>query len=161
MTMEAKPGEGSAPEELRSWAERVEKENVQLRALALTSQLRDIGLEPERGLGKAIAEKYRGAITDGAVAAFAKEEYDYEAPPPAESSAGESDASPPDAGDRAAELAAQAKAIDSTMQVGTPIESRTYADVAAEFDAKAGRGEATRRDATDSIASKLAQFNIG
>jgi len=48
------------------------------RTQLLDQSYKDLGLDPTKLVGKAIAEKYDGAATTEALAEFAKEEYGYE-----------------------------------------------------------------------------------
>lgn len=59
----------------------LESENKQYRQRLLRAEVKDLGLDPEIELGKAILKTFTGDPLDGAaVAAFAKEEYGYEKP---------------------------------------------------------------------------------
>ena len=82
--------EETPKEEPKGLRATIEKQSGQLKdkdaeIAGLTTQLlapayEDIGLDPSTQLGKAIAKEYTGAPNVDALAAYAKEEYDYVAP---------------------------------------------------------------------------------
>lgn len=73
-------GDSSGPKQLREALKREKAENVKLRKQAMTGAFEKVGLDPETGLGKAIAKEYKGEPTVDALAQYAKEEYGHEAP---------------------------------------------------------------------------------
>ncbi|GAG27024.1 unnamed protein product [marine sediment metagenome] len=78
--VEEPKAEQSGPKGLRDKLAQVEAENARLRAGAMTSAFKDIGLDPEMGLGKAIAKEYKGETSLEALTAYAKDEYGHVAP---------------------------------------------------------------------------------
>jgi len=66
---------------LRAQLEKTLAENRELKADKLGATFASLGLELDKGLGKAIAKEYDGALSKEAVAEFAKEEYGYVAEP--------------------------------------------------------------------------------
>lgn len=152
------PGPDAEPSQLRKWAEAQQAENKALRSQLIGAQLREIGLDPDTGLGKAIAKEYAGSIDPDAVATFAAEEYGYTPAPPAQET--DTPPAPPVEAPptRAQELAAVSNPLDVTMANSAPVEPVSVDDMLARFDQAAGRGEATRADAVTSIAHKVAIF---
>ena len=63
---------------LRGKLETALAENRTLKAEKLSSSFTEIGLNPDEGLGKAIAKEYTGEISTEALATYAKAEYGYE-----------------------------------------------------------------------------------
>ena len=78
--VEEPKAEQSGPKGLRDKLAQVEAENAELRADAMTSAFKDIGLDPEAGLGKAIAKEYKGKTSTEALAAYASDEKGHVAP---------------------------------------------------------------------------------
>jgi len=76
-TDEATPETGKG---LRAQLEKTLAENKELKADKLGSTFASLGLELDKGLGKAIAKEYDGALSKEAVAQFAQAEYGYVAP---------------------------------------------------------------------------------
>lgn len=130
-----------APKELREYAQRVEAENAKLRAKAMKSELAELGLSPDQGLGVAIVESYSGEIDAAAIAAFAQEKYKYtpeHAPtPPAVISS-----------ERLDGLSTDAESVTPAQDV----------DEAAQITAKMNDPDAGRDDARASLAAKVDQF---
>jgi len=52
----------------------------QYRQKEMAQAIENLGLTPEAGLGKAIAKEYDGEVSTEAIAAYAKEEYQYDGP---------------------------------------------------------------------------------
>ncbi len=69
---------------LRAQLERQVADNAKLRTQLLDRSYKELGLDPTKLVGKAIAEKYDGDPTTEALATFAKDEYGYEPPAPEE-----------------------------------------------------------------------------
>lgn len=146
--------------DLRKDHDRLKRKVQAFEARELARQLAAIGLEPERGLGKAIASGFTGDLDeDGAVAAFAKEEYDYTYTPPAavEEGAEATFEDKPVPDQRARQLADSQSRIDEVMGQSTPAGTGVI-DIAAAFDEKAGKGEATRPEAVASVNAKVDSF---
>jgi hypothetical protein len=59
----------------------VEADNIALRTKLLDRSYAELGLDPTKLVGKAIAERYEGEASTEALAEFAKEEYGYEPAP--------------------------------------------------------------------------------
>ena len=72
--------EGSGPKQLRDALKREKEKNARLTSIALGNAFKQVGLNPEKGLGKAIAKEYEGDPTAEGVAEYAKTEYDWEVP---------------------------------------------------------------------------------
>ncbi len=70
--------ENQGPQGLRDAHERRGKALDVANARFMDIGLKAIGLDPDEGLGKAVAEGYDGDFTDEAIAAFAKEKYSHE-----------------------------------------------------------------------------------
>lgn len=77
----------SGPKQLREALARTQAENAELRGKLLEGAYEAIGLDPSKGLGKAIAKEYKGEPTKEALAAFAAEEYGHEVAAPPENPA--------------------------------------------------------------------------
>lgn len=67
--------EASGPKQLREALKRSQEEASGYRTQLMTSAYQDVGLNPETGLGKAIAKEYDGEPTAEALATYAKAEY--------------------------------------------------------------------------------------
>ena len=72
--------EDSGPKQLRDALKREKEKNARLTGIALGNAFTQVGLDPSKGLGKAIAKEYDGDPTAEAVATYAKTEYDWDAP---------------------------------------------------------------------------------
>jgi uncharacterized membrane protein YkoI len=68
------------PAQLRAALKRERTENAGLRAKEMAGVYKEIHLDPNNGLGKAIAKEFDGDMTAEALAAYAKEEYGYDVP---------------------------------------------------------------------------------
>jgi hypothetical protein len=68
------------PAQLRAALKRERTENAGLRAQQMTTVYAEADLDPMKGLGKAIAKEYDGAMTLEALSAYASEEYGYVVP---------------------------------------------------------------------------------
>jgi len=73
------PTEDKTPSGLRDVLERREAALAAANAQLMGVHLEKIGLDPVKGLGKAVANSYDGEFTADAIAAFAKDEYSHEA----------------------------------------------------------------------------------
>jgi hypothetical protein len=120
---------------------KIEAENKNLRTRILAGDLQSIGLEIDKGLGKAIAKDYRGDFEPGSVAAFAKDEYQYEH---------EDAGAPP----QAQQIVEQQQQADALQTVSSPILPQTVADRIAEHDTKMMDPESKRSDAEASVRDK-------
>lgn len=69
----------SGPKELREALKRSNQENKELRARVMKDEFAKAGLDPTKGLGKAIAKEYDGELDAEAIKAYASEEYGWEA----------------------------------------------------------------------------------
>ena len=134
-------------DQLRDYARRMKDERDSLRGQVLGSHLQSIGLEADKGLGKAIAQQYDGDATAEAVAAYARSEFSYE--PPTQATAA----------DQQAQAQAERQAvIDGVQSQSNPVAPRTNLDRIAELDAKLADPEATRQDAQSALSAKLEQY---
>lgn len=70
----------SGPKELREALAREKARNAKLSARVMKDEFAAIGLDPEKGLGKAIAKEYQGELEADAIKEWAAAEYGYEAP---------------------------------------------------------------------------------
>lgn len=70
----------SGPKELRDALAREKAKNAKLSARVMKDEFAAIGLDPEQGLGKAIAKEYQGELDAEAIKEYAATEYGYEAP---------------------------------------------------------------------------------
>jgi len=133
------PVDGNA--ELRAALKREKDKTAQYRGELIGSRLREIGLDPEKMVGKAIAKEYDGDMTVDAVSAFALEEYGYEGSP---------ESTPPavETGERLAQL-------DGVSEPLTPPEP---IDEAKDATDKMDDPESGREEAAASIAAKSNQF---
>lgn len=74
------PTETGGPRELRDALKKEKELSHKYRSQLMTGVFDEIGLNPETGLGKAIAKEYDGEPTTEALTGYAKEEYGYEVP---------------------------------------------------------------------------------
>ena len=65
---------------LRSKLEEALAEVKQLKAEKMVGEFKEAGLDPTKGLGKAIAKEYDGEISKEAIQEYARSEYDWEPP---------------------------------------------------------------------------------
>jgi hypothetical protein len=79
-TEEPKVEEASGPKQLRDALKREQERNKELRTLVMAGAYADLGLDPEVGLGKAIAKEYKGDASTEALAEYAQAEYGYTKP---------------------------------------------------------------------------------
>ena len=70
--------EAGGPKELRDALAREKEKAHGYRVQLMVGAYKEIGLNPETGLGKAIAKEYDGEPTAEAIAEYAKTEYGYE-----------------------------------------------------------------------------------
>lgn len=68
------------PKQLRDALKREKETTAKLREQVMTGAYGELGLDPTKGLGKAIAREYDGETSLEGLAAYAKSEYEYEAP---------------------------------------------------------------------------------
>ena len=111
---------------LRAQLERALKERNEYRSQLMEGAYQQIGLEADKGLGKAIAKEYDGPATVDALAKYANDEYGYtfEAPEPQHP--------------QAQEIAQQQEALDQVQQtagsVVPPTDDEALAKAEAEGD---------------------------
>lgn len=129
------------PKELREYADRVAAENTQLRTRLMRSELAEIGLNPEEGLGVAIAESYKGDIDREAIATYAAEKYKY--------TFGSGQTPEEQSTQRMENLANSSQSV-------TP---QTPPDEFVEKTQKMNDPEAGRAEAEQSLLAKVNQFN--
>jgi hypothetical protein len=119
--------EGNGPKELRAALKRTNEENAELRGLLMKDAWTAIDLDPERGLGKAIAKEYKGQPTASALAEYAATEYGHNVP-----DAPENPAEPV-----ITDATAQAEAIRNVTQPvvpDAPEEARRKAEAERDWD---------------------------
>ena len=78
-TDDAKSDDGKG---LRKQLTETLKQNAEYKTMLLSSAYTELGLDPTKELGKAIAKEYKGEPTLEALSAYAQDEYGYEAPAP-------------------------------------------------------------------------------
>jgi len=127
--------------EVKAWAERTSTENKQLREAVLDVYLQNIGLKRDEGLGVAIAETYRGPMTQEALTAYASEKYRYSAAAAPTTPAEESEAR-----------------LTQLQAASAPVNPPAEVDPEAEATAKMHDPESGRNEAKASVAAKMAQF---
>jgi hypothetical protein len=138
------PQQASPSQELVEYKNRLEAENKQYRTQLVGTYLGQIGLTPDTGLGKAIAQTYKGDISAEAVASFAYEEYGHQAPAPPQP------ATPP-----AVQQAVQAQQAATQLgSVAQPLAPQSQIDRLAAHDQRLAEPDSTRRDAEVAIADK-------
>lgn len=71
------------PKELREALSRKDAENKKYRGFLMENAFTTLGLDPTKGIGKAIAKEFDGDPTVEAVEAYAVDEYGWEKPTPA------------------------------------------------------------------------------
>jgi hypothetical protein len=133
---EAQTSTPDGPAELREAYNRTKEENRALRQQLMGTHLSSIGLDPERGLGKAIAKEYSGDMEVEAIAEFARNEYGHE---------GQATSSP---------QVAAAQRVDTLDEYAEPVPASIPTDdprIAALQEA------ASKGDIKSSIALKLGQ----
>lgn len=127
---------------LQQHVKKLEAENATYRAQLVGVHLDALGLDPEKGLGKAILKEYKGEISVEAVAAFAKDEYGHES------------ATPPEA---PAEVT-QGQNIDALQQQGQSLLPQPTLTPEQIAEQRMHDPHATREDAAAAVASKVAAF---
>jgi hypothetical protein len=137
--VEETPKEANA--ELRAALKREKAKTAEYRGELVGSRLREIGLDPDKMVGKAIAKEYDGDMTVDAVSAFALEEYGYE---------GTAETTLP-----AVETGERLTQLESVSEPLTPPEP---VDKAGETTAKMDDPESGREEAAASVAAKSQQF---
>ena len=68
------------PAQLRARLKEVQAQNADLRAGQMRAVYAEVDLNPDTGLGKAIAKEFDGEMTVEALTAYAKTEYGYDVP---------------------------------------------------------------------------------
>lgn len=135
-TPDEKPTDSGPIKQLRAAEKAAKAEAKEYRTLLMAGAYNQMGLDPNEGLGKAIAKEYSGKPTPEALAEFAKEEYNYT--PAVESS------SP-----QAQEIAAEQARIDQVGQGAGSVAPVTQQDALAIAEAE--------RDNNTTMAIKGAQ----
>lgn len=130
-----------ANEQLRDHSKKVEGENSQLRSQVMKTHLKEIGLDDETGLGKAIAKEYQGEYTVEAIATYAEHEYGHEYAEPGATPAEQ-----------------QQQRTQQMQQQSDPMTPEPKLTPGEEAQQKMHDPAATREDAARSIASKVGQF---
>ena len=74
--------QADGPEQLREAKERAEARAKKYHGQLMESAFTSLGLDPNKGIGKAVAEKYEGEPIAADISAFAVEEYSWEPPTP-------------------------------------------------------------------------------
>lgn len=72
--------EAEGPKELREAYQREKERRIAAETQLLAGAFGDLGLDPSKGLGKAIAKEYEGEPTAEALAEYAEKEYGWERP---------------------------------------------------------------------------------
>jgi hypothetical protein len=138
--------ENSAIKEMREAMKRKDAEIAELRTGAVATHLLAIGLEPDKGLGKAIAAGYMGEVSPLAVAEFAKSEYSYEAP--VENA-------------QAQQMQQAQQRVDGFGAASTSIAPATGEDIVRAHDQKLASPDASRQDALNALEAKVQHYQIG
>lgn len=73
-------GDSGPIKQLRAAEKAAREENVRLKARLMEGAYNQVGLNPDTGLGKAIAKEYKGDPSAEGLAEYAKAEYGYEKP---------------------------------------------------------------------------------
>jgi hypothetical protein len=152
------------PKPWREHAEKMTNLAKEYRSQLVAAELRNIGLEPDKGLGKALLSVFPADRNPTELGAYAKEEYghEYTPPPPADPAtappAESSSEEDPTAEAKARALADQQAAVNATMAASTSVVDVTAAERLRSFEERAGKGEATREEAIASIDDALAQL---
>ena len=100
--------EVDGPKQLREALKSEKAKNKTLTKQLMGDAYKGAGLDPETGLGKAIAKEYKGDPTSEGLLAFAKEEYDWELP------------AVPD-NPQAQTITTEQQKLDSVTSVSTPV----------------------------------------
>lgn len=75
MATMSEDAEGQGPHQ---HIKQLEGENKALRLRIASQELRDAGLDPSKGLGKAVLTTYKGDFSEGDIVRFARDEYQWE-----------------------------------------------------------------------------------
>lgn len=81
-------GESPNVKQMRETIERLQEQNSTYESALRLSAFKEAGINPEKGIGKAIYRTYEGEIDPDNIAEFAKNEYDFD---PAENAGGKSE----------------------------------------------------------------------
>jgi len=109
---------------LRAQLEKKISENADLRTKLLTRSYEELGLDPTKLIGKAIAEKYDGEPSTEALAKFAEAEYGYTPPVTEEQHP------------QAAQIAQGQAALDQIGQTAGSVADLSQVDVLAKAEAE-------------------------
>ena len=138
--------DNSAIKEMREAMKRKDALIADQRSQLVGQNLESIGLEAGRGLGKAIAAGYDGEdLSAGAIAAFAKTEYDYE---------------PMVQNVQAQELQAAQQRVDGFGEASASMQPANSEDIIRSHDQKLGSQDANRRDAMNSLEAKVQHYGV-
>ena len=137
----------SANAELRAFNETLKSENAALRSRVMSQDLKEIGLQPDAGLGLAIVESYEGRYEPGSVAEYARDKYQYshEGGAPVESQAAQD----------VEQVQAQTDQLQATSVSAMP---ETQSDRLRAHDQRMADPEATRQDAQNALTDKLSAY---
>jgi len=111
----------------------LEGENKTLRQRLASTELRNAGLDPDIGLGKAVLRTYNGSFNEGDIVKFAQEEYGFEPSTPVASTV------PP-------EVIEPTTRVESMEQASTSVEPPVQVPAAQAAETIFGDPEATRDD---------------
>lgn len=120
---ETEVDETKVPQQLRDALKRQTEEAAKWKAHVMQSSYEQLKLDPDMGLGKAIAKEYEGDPTVEALASYAQDEYGY-TPPVGEENP------------QAAEIANQQTRIDQAAVGAGSIVTPTEDDVLAKAEAE-------------------------
>lgn len=130
--------------ELRAYADRMKEERDGMYRELLEYRLEHVGLNPNEGLGKAVAKEYDGDVNLDAVTSYLASEYNYTPPTP----------SVPE------EVVTEAtQRVDEVMGQSASVTPEQEPDPVRQADQKMADPEATPQDAAQSIQAKLDAFN--
>ncbi len=117
---------------LRAQLEKTLAENRKLKAREMARSFAEIGLEPDKGLGKAIAKEYDGEISTDAILEYAKTEYAYT--PPTEN---------PDA-PIAGTITTEQERLDAATRSAGSVKSPTVEEMLAKAESEGNVNESLR-----------------
>jgi hypothetical protein len=132
--------------ELRAHADRALARAQAAEAELMGMRLEKIGLDPLKGLGKAIAKEYEGEYTLEAIAQYARDEYQHEYEVAEEESP------------IAAQIEAAQTQADQLAPSSVPIEPVSEDDIVAKHDQRLAQPDATIADAQAAVTDKMSKF---
>jgi len=77
-TTDDQTGESPNVKRMREQIDALKAENEALSARTKLSAFKEAGLDPEKGIGKAVYRTYDGEISPDSIATFARDEYDWQ-----------------------------------------------------------------------------------